>query len=213
MPEEAVTFGAALELDTGGMMPDAPVDKNVAVDPPVEKNSIPDETEVFGKAAKDELGTATLDGGMIPPVPVEKVVAVDPAVEKNSMPEDTVTVAFNPGAELLKGGIMPLSPVDIAVNVLLPSVRLALSKLTDSEIVRETLGTGLGGMIPSAPVLINIAVAPDEVYSDEPTDTVTMTALELEIAWMVCDAALGLPDPKGGVTIVGVGEALVEFVG
>jgi hypothetical protein len=185
-PDETVTLGKD-EL-AGGITPDKPVEEKTAVDPPVEKIAEPDETVTFG------TDPVELAGGIAPDAPLEVKTAVDAPKEMISTPEDVITVMFRPGVSTGSatldvlifrpgieegGGMSPSDPVELAVAVLLATVKFALPTVTVSIKVTGPVGVGTGGITPFPPSLIVVAVENDTINTVEPTDIVSMRPTEL----------------------------------
>jgi hypothetical protein len=150
--------------EPGGMIPDAPMDEIVAVDPEVEKITKPDETVMFGGELGIELG-----GGISPNDPVEVSTAVDPEVEKISTPDETVTL----GKTELGGGIAPDAPVDVVMAVDAPMEIISIPEEVNTVTFKAGVERG-GGIKPSPPVEPAVCVLPPIVIFPPPTVTVSV---------------------------------------
>jgi hypothetical protein len=150
--------------EPGGMIPDAPMDDIVAVDPEVEKITKPDETVMFGGELGIELG-----GGISPNDPVEVSTAVDPEVEKISTPDETVTL----GKTELGGGIAPDAPVDVVMAVDAPMEIISIPEEVNTVTFKAGVERG-GGIKPSPPVEPAVCVLPPIVIFPPPTVTVSV---------------------------------------
>jgi hypothetical protein len=204
--------------EAGGISPDAPVEIEVPAEPEVENVRASIETVTCGDDSEAVLGIGELEtfveaGGMRPFEPVETKVEVDPEVVLWKPPDETMMLTFALGVgialallempedgdtvplDALPGGTNPLSPVEVKVAVLLPTVTLALPADMDTDAPPE-LEPGTGGMIPAEPVLTKVDVDPEVVEAKDPTETVTfgdaelLGSVEFDTAWMVCDAKL-----------------------
>lgn len=157
IPGAVVTSGGAVELEfaeAGGMAPELPTEMKVAVELAVERISTPDEILTKGGNPETELA-----GGMTPVKPVELVTAVELPMEMISIPEEVVTVMFNTGVST---GMALLEILTIGGGIMVDELVL---KTADEE----------GGMTPSEPVEVAVAVLLATVRFTLPSETVSTT--------------------------------------
>lgn len=235
--EDTSTFGVGARLgllvafaDDGGIRPDAPVENVVAVEPPVEIISNPEEMVTFGT------------GDTMPDTIDEGKMALGLAVEEMSSPDETVKFGNGVKSELgtptfveVDGGMMPDSPIEnvIAVDppveetsmpedtmllmlglgvedesnrlVMLIMGDLATEGVTGGRISVVMLGIVLaGGMIP-------VALVEFKVYVLLPIVTLALPTIDNETAIEALGTGLGgtIPD-KPGLNIVAVAPDTVN---
>jgi hypothetical protein len=184
---------------SGGMIPfppvenAVPVEKAVVVVKPVERISIPDETETLGNIPPDELG-----GGISPETPVDKKTPVELLTETISIPEDVVTVMFTTVVgvgramlELFDDG--EGTPVEIAGGVV-ELVRGNGLRGASELVPVEPIDEGEGGMIPLPPVEFAVKVLLAVVRVVLPKETVS-TIVTIETFGVELGGISPLPPP------------------
>jgi len=160
----------------GEIIPPDPLEIVIAVDPPVEKVSAPDETVTFGA---DDLD---VDGDMTPPDPLDTVTAVLPPVENVPAPSEIVTLGNADGV------IAPPVPLDTVVAVDPPVTKVSAPDDTvifGNDVKEEPAPDGV--IAPSEPVKIVNAVDPPVEKISIPEKTVTLGA--------VLDGEITPPEP------------------
>lgn len=119
----------------------------------------------------EDGGGTPLEVVMLDPVVIAGG-AVDELVSGNGLLGESEFVPVEP-VDDGGGGMIPLPPVELAVKVLLATVRFALPK----ETVSTTVTTGtlrVGGISPLLPPLIVVAVEPAMTITVDPSETVSV---------------------------------------